>query len=158
MSNDDILITNKSELDCKHKFEHENYEYYKYEIQRFSQDNPYSFAIYEIPSGKSNYQYHFHVKNHEFFYIISGEGMLKTHLGDKIVKKGDIIVCPPTEKGAHKLTNLSQNEMLVYLEFDTINFPEAICYPDSDKIGVFLNDKDKKFYKLGTEVDYFDGE
>lgn len=158
MSYKEILITNKKVLIPKHKCEHTGYEYYKYEVTKFSEGNQCCVAVYEIPPGKAGYPYHFHTKSEEVFYIISGVGILQTHSGDRTVAAGDIIICPPTEKGAHKLINSSKTENLVYMDFDTVAFPEVIFYPHSNKVGVFVNDELKRFYKEGSDVDYYAGE
>lgn len=64
---------------------------------------------------------------------------------------------PANEKGAHKLTNNSSNETLVYLDFDTCNAIDVSYYPDSGKIGVWGKSIDK-IYKAGESVDYYEGE
>ncbi len=61
------------------------------------------------------------------------------------------------EKGAHKLTNNSLNETLVYLDFDTCNSIDVAFYPYSGKIGVWGMNINK-LYKVGENVDYYDGE
>ena len=158
MSTREIQITNKDLIQAKHKCEHEPYEYYKYEVTERSNENQCYVAVYEIPPQKASYPYHYHLKNEEIFYIISGNGILETPEGNKTISKGDIIVCPPSAKGAHKIINSSQTEMLVYLDYDTVNSPEVVHYPNSDKVGVIINGESSTFYKKDTEVDYYEGE
>ncbi len=64
---------------------------------------------------------------------------------------------PPNEKGAHKLTNTSDSELLVYLDFDTHNDIDVAFYPDSGKIGVWGENLNKVF-KVNQQVEYYDGE
>lgn len=154
----EIQITNKNLIKPKHKCEHEPYEYNKYEVTGQGNENQSYVAIYEIPPKKANYPYHYHLKNEEVFYIISGNGILETHSGNKSISVGDIIVCPPSEKGAHKIINSSQTEMLVYFSCDTVNSPEVVVYPNSNKVGILVNGKPGIFYKKDTNVDYYDGE
>ncbi|MBY9080766.1 cupin domain-containing protein [Paenibacillus sp. HN-1] len=153
-----MVVTNKSLLPSKHKNVSADYEYRKYEVSGFSEQNTSCIAFYEIPPGKSGYPYHYHAKNEEIFYIISGEGTLKSPSGERTVGPGDIIVCPLLEGGAHKLTNSSATESLVYLDIDILHFPELIYYPDSNKVGVFASGEMKKFYKTDSDVDYYEGE
>lgn len=154
----EIKITNKDLIKPKHKCEHEPYEYYKYEVTERNKDNHFYAAIYEIPPKKANYPYHYHVNNEEVFYIISGEGILETPDGDKIISTGDVIVCPPGEKTAHRLVNSSDSEKLVYFDCDTVNSPDVAHYPKSNKVGIIVNGQSSTFYKKNTNVDYYEGE
>lgn len=115
-----------------------------------------SVSVYEIEPGKSNYPYHWHTENEEVFYIISGEGTLRTPQGERTVKAGDILYFPPNPNGAHKLTNTG-NETLRYIDFDTENEIAVTFYPDSNKMGVWgLNVN--KVYPVDSNVDYYAGE
>lgn len=158
MNCEGIQITNKNLIKPKHKNEHEPYEYYKYEVTQRSKDKQCYVAIYEIPPQKASYPYHYHLKNEEVFYIISGNGILETPDGNKLISAGDIIVCPTSDKGAHKIINSSETEMLVYLDCDTVNYPDITYYPNSDKVGIILNGESSTFYEKKSDVDYYEGE
>lgn len=145
------------ELVGRHKSEHDGYEYYKKEFVSGADANQCAVSIYEIPPGKSAYPYHYHMKNEEVFYIISGRGVLSTPDGVKNVTKGDLLFFPANEKGAHKLTNSSLTEKLVYLDFDTCNDIDITFYPDSKKIGVF-GEGINQIYKTDERVDYYKDE
>lgn len=155
---DGILIVNEYELVGNHKAEKEPYEYVKYEITSRKEFNQCYIAMYEIPPGKSNYPYHYHVANTEAFYIVSGEGIIKTEQGDKVIKPGDFIICPPSELGAHKIVNTSEHEILKYIDFDTTNSPDIVHYPDSDKTGFIVHNKSNIFFHNGKKANYYDGE
>lgn len=154
----EIQITNKSLIEPKHKCEHEPYEYNKYDVTERNKENQCDVAIYEIPPQVANYPYHYHLNNEEVFYIISGNGMLETPNGNRIISAGDIIVCPPSEKGAHRIINSSQTEKLVYFECDTVHSPEVVCYPNSNKVGIIINGESSKFYETHANVTYYEGE
>lgn len=158
MDYNEIQITNKNSIEPKHKSEHESYEYYKYEVTKPSKENQCYVAIYKIPPQKANYPYHYHLKNEEVFYIISGNGILETPDGNKTISAGDIVVSPPLEKGAHRIINSSQTEMLIYFECDTVSYPDIVYYPNSDKVGIILNDEPNTFYNKHTSVNYYEGE
>lgn len=153
-----IQVTNKNLIEPKNKCDHKTYEYKKYEVTKRSKENQCYVAIYEIPPQKANYPYHYHYKNEEVFYIISGNGILETPDGNKTISSGDIIVCPPSERGAHRITNSSHTENLVYIDFDTINSPELVFYPKSEKVGIIINGESSTFYKEDTNVGYYEGE
>lgn len=158
MNKPEIKITNKNLIESNHKCKNERYEYYKYKVTDENEESQLSVAIYEIPPQKASYPYHYHHKNEEVFYIISGEGILETPNGNKTISAGDIIFCPSSEMGAHKIINSSDTEMLVYLDCDSINNPEIVSYPNSNKIGVFKKNMPGIFYKDDTIVDYYEGE
>lgn len=154
----ELLVINENNLIGQHKAEHEPYEYVKYEITPRDDFDQCNVAVYEIPPKKSNYPYHYHITNTEVFYIISGEGILRTPNGDKNIKSGDFIVCPPSEKGAHKLINASDSAVLKYIDFDTANSPDIISYPDSDKTGIIIHNQPSMFFKNDDKANYYDGE
>ena len=145
------------ELTQSHKNLHPDYEYYKKDFIPRGYADKTMVSIYEIPPGKSAYPYHYHLKNEETFYIICGEGLLKTPQGEKAVSAGDLIFFPANEAGAHKLTNTSPAENLVYIDFDVIHDMDVTVYPDSKKIAVWGKDVNK-VYPLDANVDYYEGE
>lgn len=153
---DEILKVRLEDVPQKHKNEHEGYEYYKHELVSKGAHQC-AILVYEIPPGKSAYPYHYHTMNEEAFYILKGTGILKTASGDQQVTAGDFLFFPANEKGAHKLTNTSDTEPLVYLDFDTHNEIDVAFYPDSGKIGVWGKNINQ-LYKMNQKVDYYDGE
>ena len=141
----------------KHHDEHKDYEYLKSELVTEEMAKQFTVMAYKIPPGKSAYPYHYHTMKEEVFYILSGQGVLKTHSGDREVKAGDFIFFPVGEGGAHKLTNSSETDTLEYLDFGTKNELEAAFYPDSGKAGIFSNDFEQ-LYMMSDAVEYYDGE
>ncbi len=114
-------------------------------------NEPFPVALYKkiLPGDNHN--------NEETFYIISGEGILRTPSGERKVSAGDLLFFPAGAEGAHKLTNSSETENLVYIDFDVVHEVDITVYPDSDKIGVWgmgIN----KLYPQASDVDYYDGE
>lgn len=149
-----IRIVNKDAVEPAHRCEHEPYEYYKYEMS--GEAGQCYVALYELPPGKANYPYHYHMGREEIFYIISGCGTLETPEGEKPVRAGDVVICPAGPEGAHRLVNTSP-EKLVYLDCDTVDMPEVVLYPRSEKIGI-IADGQARFYKTGEDVGYYEGE
>lgn len=152
-----IKHSKMDELKVKHKSEHNGYEYYRRDFVSRGHADKTKVSIYEIPPFKSAYPYHFHYKNEETFYIISGEGILKTPSGEKKVTSGDLLFFPADSSGAHKLTNISQAENLVYIDFDVVYDLDVAVYPDSNKIGVWGKEINKVYYS-DEDRDYYDGE
>ena len=145
------------DIPASHKCEHECYEYYRRKFIPFGGAKNSLVSVYEIPPHKSAYPYHFHHNNEETFYILSGEGVLRTPDGERKVSAGEFLFFPTGPAGAHKLTNSSDTENLVYIDFDVVHDVDITIYPDSEKIGVWgmgIN----QLYPQDEAVDYYDGE
>lgn len=123
-------------------------------------------SLYEVPPGRRAWPRHYHLANEEAIYVLEGSGTLRIGDEEIPVSAGDYATLPAGEGGAHQLVNTSEGK-LVYLCFSTMDTPDVMVYPDSDKLGVFGGaapggPKDKrtfsKFLKASPEVGYFDGE
>lgn len=134
---DGVKHSRMEQLPTKHKCWNESYEYTRRDFIPRGEASQCVVSVYEIPPGKSAFPYHYHHKNEETFYILSGEGRLKTPEGERDVSAGDLLFFPANASGAHKLTNTSSCERLIYLDFDTANDLDAAIYPDSNKIGIW---------------------
>ena len=110
-----------------------------------------------MPPGKSAVPYHYHLRNEEVFFILSGTGLLKTPEGERTVSAGDFLYFPNNEAGAHKITNTSESEPLVYADFDILHEPEIAFYPDSGKVGIFGMGH-RLIFRQSETVDYYEGE
>lgn len=152
-----IIRTKATDVLPKHKNEHEGYEYYKRELVPKGAARQCAVSLYEIPPGKAAYPYHYHTQNEESFYIISGQGILKTPEDEKLITAGDFLFFPAEEAGAHKLTNASETEPLIYLDYDSYNEIDVVFYPDSGKIGIWGKNTNQ-VYKIKDEVDYYKDE
>jgi uncharacterized cupin superfamily protein len=124
-------------------------------------------SLYEVPPGKVSWPFHYHIANEEVFYILEGEGELRTN--DKLIKikSGDFLRFPVGENGVHQLKNTSEKQPLKYLDFGTTNHPDLVFMPDSNKVGLFgggapcQNDKNRfiwKYFDLDTEIEFLKGE
>ena len=152
----DIIHSNIEDVSREH-VETEGYEYYKRRLLPRGSAEQLAIFVYEIPPGKAAIPYHYHMKNEEIFFIMNGEGELRTPSGCRAVKAGEFIYFPANENGAHKLTNTSETEMLVYMDIDTTSDLDVTFYPDSGKMGVWGKEINK-LYREGDDVDYYDGE
>lgn len=94
----------------------------------------------EVAPGNTAYGYHYHEANEEMFYIISGQGVVRTVKGDVAVKAGDMVSFPVGEGGSHVIRNDSATEALVYIDFSTISTCEIAHLPDDGKILVASQD------------------
>lgn len=96
------------------------------------------------------------------FFILEGEGLLRFGSQEYPLRKGDFVACPPGGRElAHQMVNTGKVD-LKYIALSTM-IPEEICeYPDSDKIGVFVENGEKfvlrKLFRTTSSLDYMDGE
>lgn len=153
----ELIHIKAAEVASIHSDDHEGYEYYRRKLIPDGYAKQCAVSLYEIMPGKSAYPYHYHMKNEECFYILSGTGSLKTPAGDRQVSAGDFLFFPANENGAHKLTNVSASEKLVYIDFDTYNDLEVSFYPDSGKVGIWGKDL-AQLYRTREQAEYYDGE
>ena len=152
-----IKQSRMEDIPMSHKKEHGGYEYFRRKFLSFGEANNALVSVYEIPPKKSAYPYHFHHKNEETFYILSGRGILKTPEGEREVCAGEFLFFPAGPDGAHKLTNSSETENLVYIDFDVVHDVDIAEYPDSGKIGIWGKGINR-LYPKEADVDYYDGE
>ncbi|MDR2148545.1 MAG: cupin domain-containing protein [Tannerella sp.] len=149
-------VSSRKNVAPKHE-SHGEYEYLKYLILP-KEGNQCTVAIMEIPPLKAAFPYHYHLGITEVFYIISGEGTVRTPEGERKVAVGDIIVFPPGAAGSHKIQNTSYTEPLRYVDFDTTSQPDVTVYPDSGKIGLIQGGKLTHVFKENSAVGYYEGE
>jgi uncharacterized cupin superfamily protein len=123
-------------------------------------------SLYEVPSGRRAWPYHYHLANEEAIYVLEGSGTLRINGEEVEISQGDYVALPVGPAGAHQLINHS-DAALRYLCFSTMVEPDIAIYPDSDKVGLFAGaapggPKDKrtlqKFLRADAEVGYYDGE
>ena len=145
------------DLPKRHVNDHPQFEYIRKTFIRRSEARQCVVNIFEIPPQKSAFPYHYHHNNEETFYIISGNGILRTPEGDRAVSAGDLLFFPANVHGAHQLTNSSSSENLVYIDFDTANEIDITVYPDSEKIGIWGKGINQ-LHRSENQVEYYDGE
>ena len=143
--------------ECIEQSPHPGYESKRRIIVGKEDSENFGASVYEVPPGKSAVPYHYHLRNEEVFFIMRGTGRLKSPEGEKTVTAGDFLYFPNNESGAHKLTNISQAEPLVYADFDILHALEVAVYPDSDKVGIFGMGQ-RMIFPADKQTDYFDGE
>lgn len=112
---------------------------------------PFEVELVRLPRRATNWPYHAHSTQWEFYLIVSGHGRIRTPQGEFEVREGDCVLHPPGE--AHQLTNTGAAEMIYYVIAD--NPPSDVCHsPNSGKWG--LPDQVKPV-RL-QPVSYYDGE
>lgn len=164
---DEILKINENDLDWETGSHGEKIEHKRKDFMKDLTTNKLVASLYEIPPGKVSWPFHYHIANEEVFFILSGEGELRTHNKVIPVKSGDFLRFPVGEKGVHQLKNISKDQVLKYLDFGTANHPDLVFMPDSNKVGLFggsapcQSKKNRfiwKYFDLNTEIEYLKDE
>ena len=106
-----------------------------------------------LSTGHTTVPFHFHMREDEAFYILSGRGVLR--YGDELseLRPGDCVSCPAGTKVAHQIANPFEDD-LVYLAIGASDPHEVCFYPDNGKTLV------RALGQIGrlTEAPYMDGE
>jgi uncharacterized cupin superfamily protein len=114
--------------------------------------HPFDVEITRIPPGKTNYPYHAHSAQWEFYHVISGTGLVRHREGTTQIATGDAFIFKPGEP--HQLINNSDSDLVIYVVADN-PFGEHCHYPDSNKWSAKIPER----RILRSEpLDYFDGE
>jgi uncharacterized cupin superfamily protein len=111
-------------------------------------------SVYELPPGQSICPYHYEVGFEEWLIVLTGRPVLRTPEGEQELQPWDVAFFPDGEAGAHKVTNRTEERVRVAM-LSNKSEPAVAVYPDSDKIGVWPQNK---LFRLGDAVDYWDGE
>lgn len=122
-------------------------------------------SLYELPPGCRSWPYHYHTENEEALFVLEGTGQLRLAGEIHRLESGDYVSFPADDSGAHRVINDSDT-VLRYLAVSTMEEPEVIVYPDSDKVGVFVgsppgSDAERSvhgYYRRGDGVDYWTDE
>lgn len=122
-------------------------------------------SLFELAPGDEAWPYHYHTANEEALYVLSGTGTLRLDGETHTVSPGDYAAFPADESGGHEIAN-DGDEPLRYLLVSTMNDPDVAVYPDSGKFGVFVGAPPGRrgerslhgYYRVGDDVDYWDGE
>lgn len=89
-----------------------------------------------VPPGKKAWPFHAHYVNEEMFFILAGQGQIRIQDKKYVLSAGDLISIPPGPEYAHQIMNISEDEDLTYLAISTMEEPDILVFPDSNKISV----------------------
>ncbi len=108
--------------------------------------------LVELAPGSASALRHWHDKQDEFIYVLSGEITLVTNGGAEILTVGDCAGFPAGVADGHCLVNRS-GEIATYLEIGDRTANDRVIYPDDDLIaehsadGWIFAHKDGKLYE-----------
>ena len=114
--------------------------------------HPFDVEITRIAPGKTPYPYHSHSAQWEFYYVLSGKGIVRHKDGKTPIEVGDAFLFKPNEP--HQLINDGQQDLILYVVADN-PIGESHYYPDSRKWGV--RSPERRILR-SEALDYYDGE
>ncbi len=120
------------------------------------------YNLTELAPGSAQCPFHAHREEEEMFLILEGEGELRFGEQRFKLRRHDVIACPTGgAEVAHQIINTGSTPMR-YLSLSTVSSTEVCEYPDSGKIGVFVNTSPssglRKMFREETAVEYYDRE
>ena len=89
--------------------------------------HPFDVEMHRIVPGKLPYRYHSHSAQWEFYYVVSGNGVVRHADGETPVAAGDAFVFKPGEP--HQLRNDGAEDLVVMVIADN-PVGEYASYPD----------------------------
>lgn len=158
-------IVNINNLDWQLS-ENDDFSYYDKELRAPAGGEMLGTCLYKLMPGKKAFPFHFHYANEEAVFVLEGSGTLRMKDGMKPITQGDYIAFPVGADFAHQIINTSEKP-LIFLCFSTMQHPDVVEYPDSEKVGVTAGVapggdqkklKLKAYFRKQQKVDYFDGE
>lgn len=104
---DETLKNNENELEWDSWYHGDKIEHKRKNFTKNLTTNKMVVSLYKIPPEKVSWPFHYHIANEEIFYIIEGEGELRTNNKTQEDKPGDFFRFPIGKKGVHQLKNTS---------------------------------------------------
>ena len=105
-----------------------------------------------IPGGQSSSR-HWHLRQVEFVYVLSGEVVLETDLGEELLTAGLCAGFPAGNENGHRFVNRGERDALLLVVGDRTP-GDVVSYPDIDMHGVAGPDGGLRFTrKDGSPLD-----
>jgi uncharacterized cupin superfamily protein len=114
--------------------------------------HPFDVEIQRYAVGKPGFPLHSHSAQWEFYYVLSGRGIVRDEEGTTEVVPGDAFIYKPGE--AHQLRGSDTEELVIMCIADN-PIGESCYYPDSKK---WLVRSPERRLMRSEPLDYFDGE
>lgn len=164
MSGENVKVLNVDAVEPERHGHGEAFEAETLQLGRPLGARKLGYQVIVVAEGKSPFPLHFHWHNEEMFFVLEGQGALLDGAGERPLRAGDVIACPPGPGSEHRLVGGPGG--LRVLAVSTRESPEIVEYPDSDKLGVMgvptVDGPDarplRQFMTKGETRDYWDGE
>ena len=84
-----------------------------------------------LPPGRESSMRHWHTREDEVVYVLEGEVVLRTDIGEQLLRAGQCAGFPAGSGDGHQLVNRSDRPA-VYLEVGSRDEADQVYYPDVD--------------------------
>jgi uncharacterized cupin superfamily protein len=105
--------------------------------------------LLRIPPGCASSQRHWHKKQDEFVYVVSGELVLITDAGEQPLTAGMAAGFPAGRPDGHQLVNRSERDALV-IEVGDRTPGDEVDYSDIDMMVRWVGGEERYLHKDGT--------
>ncbi len=89
--------------------------------------------LLRLPAGAWSSQRHWHTAEDEFVFVVEGEVVLVTDLGEELLEAGDCAGFKANEPNGHHLQNRSQHNAVI-LEVGGRDSRDGVYYSDIDMV------------------------
>jgi uncharacterized cupin superfamily protein len=115
-------------------------------------------SVYELPPGQAICPYHYEYGEEEWLLVLSGHPTLRHPEGIDQLDPWDVVCFPAGPSGAHGVRNETEETVRV-LMYSTVSPTAVSVYPDSDKLGVWVGNRDDDLLlPRSSAVSYYEGE
>jgi uncharacterized cupin superfamily protein len=90
-------------------------------------------SLFELPPGEALFPMHYHLGNEELLIVVDGCPSLRTPEDERVLERGEVVVFPRGESGAHQVVNRSDAAVRILL-LSEMNAPEVVIRPESGKV------------------------
>ena len=108
-------------------------------------------SVWELQPGGENWN-HFHHASEELLLVLRGRPTVRTPDGDRELNEGDVLTFPRGPSGAKAITNAT-DEVARILIVSTNVEPDVAEYPDSGKVGIWVNGQGR-FFRVDDAVEH----
>ncbi len=105
--------------------------------------------LMHLPPGCISSQRHWHSKQDEFVYVVSGEVILITDAGEQTLSAGMVAGFPAGKPDGHQLVNRTESDA-VLLEVGDRTALDEVDYADIDMMVRWVDGEEKYLHKDGS--------
>lgn len=130
------FITNAEAIDWDHLSKGDRFERRRKQLASAAGGVELGCSLYEVPPGKAAWPQHMHFGNEEAIYVLEGRATLRIGDEEFAVEAGQWCALHADSGRGHQLFNSSEDAVR-YLCVSTMEAPDFMYYPDSDKFTLF---------------------
>jgi uncharacterized cupin superfamily protein len=105
--------------------------------------------LMRLPPGSISSQRHWHTKQDEFVFVVSGEAVLVTDGGEQLLTAGMAAGFPAGTGDGHHLVNRGDRDVIL-LEVGDRTAADEVDYSDIDMMVRWVNGEERYLHKDGT--------